>query len=256
MTIRSLMQAIVSWLIANNCLPRALHKIRWIETQARLPEILRSLEVNIVIDVGANIGQFAKGLRLLGYKGRIVSFEPNIDCFAQIKRRFADDRDWLGYPIALGNVETMMPIHFTVASTLSSLLAPNKFCDLLYAEGAAVKSIEQVAVRRLDSLFDELTAGIERPVVFLKMDTQGFDREVFEGTRLALPYIVGLQSEISIKPIYDRMTTGLSVINEYQKAGFDLLDCVPVNRYDKLGFVLEYDCLMARATPARPLNPE
>ena len=43
------------------------------------------------------------------------------------------------------------------------------------------------------------------------------------------------------------MTTDLSVLSEYQAAGFELLDVFPVNRYEELGFVLEYDCLMARS---------
>jgi FkbM family methyltransferase len=63
---------------------------------------LAELEIDCVLDVGANRGQFARHLRAIGYRGRIVSFEPNPDEFAILQRSFASDPAWSGYPIALG----------------------------------------------------------------------------------------------------------------------------------------------------------
>ncbi len=38
--------------------------------------MLDSLNINYVLDVGASRGQFAMNLRKVGFKGRVVSFEP------------------------------------------------------------------------------------------------------------------------------------------------------------------------------------
>jgi hypothetical protein len=48
---------------------------------------LSRLKVNCVIDVGAHFGEFGNYLRVLGYRGRIVSFEPVSKSFSVLAQR-------------------------------------------------------------------------------------------------------------------------------------------------------------------------
>ena len=64
--------------------------------RAHLQELLRRLAINLVIDVGANQGQFALGLRALGYRGRIVSFEPQTAQYAHLRTLTARDATLMG----------------------------------------------------------------------------------------------------------------------------------------------------------------
>ena len=44
--------------------------------EQHLANVIADRNIDLIVDVGANVGQYAKSLRLHGYGGRIVSFEP------------------------------------------------------------------------------------------------------------------------------------------------------------------------------------
>jgi hypothetical protein len=58
--------------------------------------------VHLVIDVGANSGQYASGLRAAGYAGRIVSFEPLSEPHGRLAAASSRDADWDCRQLALG----------------------------------------------------------------------------------------------------------------------------------------------------------
>ena len=56
--------------------------------------LLSKLDIDVVFDVGANEGQFAKKLRNLGYKEKIISFEPLKKVFNLLRKNFSNDDYW------------------------------------------------------------------------------------------------------------------------------------------------------------------
>jgi hypothetical protein len=109
-------------------------------------------------------------------------------------------------------------------------------------------------MRRVDNILPELIADVASPRIFLKMDTQGFDHEVLDGAKQCLPLIVGLQSEISVVPLYDGMVPYTESLASYQRLGFELMGLYVVNTTSDRR-ILEYDCLMARSTELRSTQP-
>ena len=202
-----------------------------------LRELLQRLEVDCVLDVGANRGQFAHELRRIGYAGRIVSFEPIASEFEVLRSSFAADPLWHGHAIALGAADDVMRITVPRLTVLSSLL------DAQVSEPGA--RIERVEVRRLDAMWPALQVGGACRRVFLKMDTQGFDLEVFKGAAGCLPQVCGLQSELSIQPLYKHMPHYLEALAAYEAAGFELHNLAVVSRTAEHGLV-ELNCLMRR----------
>jgi FkbM family methyltransferase len=199
---------------------------------------LLRLAVDIVIDAGANRGQFAHELRDIGYKGWIVSFEPIQAEFEKLVRSFEGDAKWKGYRLALGQEEKDAEFHIHAATDFSSFLEPRS--------KTRISGSETVRMSRLDALFDELSSLSRDPKIFLKMDTQGYDVEVFKGASGILPHIRGLQSELSIHPLYVGMPHYLEALAEYEKAGFELVNLAVVGRRDN-GALQEMNCLMQKA---------
>jgi FkbM family methyltransferase len=205
--------------------------------RSHLRQMLARFDINCVLDVGANVGDFAVKLRRIGYRGRIFSFEPDIHSFEIMTKRFRQDPLWSGCNYALGSANTTKPFNIAEFSPHSSFLTP-RF-------GKAAKTRE-VPVRRLDSIFDDLISGITTPRVFLKIDAQGYDVEIVRGASGCIGDVLCLQSEISVRPFYDFMPHYIQALEFYESLGFQLLDLSPVCRNSE-GAIEEYDCLMGRA---------
>ena len=207
--------------------------------------ILRLYRIDCVIDVGANHGQFARRLRGAGYRGHIVSFEPVAETFARLAASAAGDPKWSVHRCALGREEAVATMH-VVPGTLSSVLAPTEFGYDRYRQFHAATT-EDVPVRRLDAVLDGVTAGLREPRLYLKLDTQGYDLEVFAGLGERAREFVGLQSEVAVMQIYEGMPMMPEALAAYTAAGFEITALYPVSRQSRTGRVVEFDCVMVRA---------
>ncbi|WP_128381408.1 FkbM family methyltransferase [Streptomyces cavernae] len=210
--------------------------------------LLRQYGVNCVFDVGANSGQYAKGLRRAGYTGRIVSFEPVTATYQKLQRASESDENWTVFPFALGSTESVQEIHVEWNS-MNSLLPPSDYGKGRYKRFAKGRT-EEIDIRRLDSVMDKAMDGLTDPRPYLKMDTQGFDLEVFAGAGERIKEFVGLQSEVALLQLYEGSPGMGEAITKYQDGGFEITGMYPVTREDTTGRIVEFDCVMMRAEAA------
>jgi FkbM family methyltransferase len=209
-----------------------------------LRDLFRLLEVDCVLDVGANVGQYRNFLRYeVGYEGRIVSFEPIPGNVEILTRQAATDAAWQVESFALGAAPGRSTFNVTAATVFSSFLQPNRDAAVLFHGENEVKDRIEVEVRKLDDVFPELERRFAPKRVYLKLDTQGYDLEVVRGGRAAMSRICGLQTEASVRPIYDRMPDYATTIRELEARGFELCGLYPVasGTFPRL---VEFDCVM------------
>ncbi len=211
-----------------------------------LGNVFAQKRINCVIDVGANAGHFAAMIRQVGYRGRLISFEPVESAFARLELASGDDDEWRVYQLALGSRKSNMTINRTEATDFSSFHRPNAFGKKRFPNRMRLTGQEDVQMTTLARMWPELIDGIDGPRVFLKLDTQGFDLEVFRGSEAVLDDVLGLQSEISFKPIYENMPNYLTVLTEFQKFGYQPSGLFLVTRDNKTLAAIEYDCVMVR----------
>src|SRR5215831_3678983 len=74
-------------------------------------QLIEKYAIDLVLDVGANTGQFARQLRQYGYTGRIVSFEPLRAALLQLQTQAARDPAWEVWPYALGDTVTKQSLN-------------------------------------------------------------------------------------------------------------------------------------------------
>ena len=190
------------------------------EIQA-LKRFLSAFSVDCLFDVGANRGQYATMLRKdAGYKGLILSFEPNPDVFVELQKAAASDRKWHVFNMALSDFDGTASFNIMAADQFSSLKKPSGEQDAIFADRNKVTKTVEMQCRRLDTLLPELVAqhGFVRP--FLKMDTQGHDLSVCEGAGAVLADMLGIQTELGVRPIYEGGTGYRAMIDWLGDRGF------------------------------------
>jgi FkbM family methyltransferase len=222
-----------------------LWRLCYIET---LEELLRTLNVRTVLDVGANRGQYRDFLRnRIGFNELIMSFEPIKARAAHLKQRATDDGRWMVYDVALGAQDGIADLNVMKSDVFSSFHQP---LHAQYScEGNIIDHVEQVTVKRLD---DVLLRQIDSSQgnIFLKLDTQGYDLEVIKGIS-DLDRIVLLQSEVSHVPIYETMPSMVEAISFFEDLGYAVAGMFPVTK-DAMHRVIEFDCLLVRSAGKSP----
>jgi FkbM family methyltransferase len=206
-------------------------------------KLLEELQIDLVLDVGANIGQFAAALRRT-YAGEILSFEPVAAPYDKLSAASAADGRWKAQRLALGRRSEEQTIHVSSKTVFNSFLKATPYSEQRFPGMAAQVAEERVSVRRLDELLPELVPDWQQRRIFLKMDTQGYDLEVFAGLGRAESSILAIQTEVSLIPIYQGMPHWTEAIAAYERGGFAVAGLYPVN-YEGAA-VIEFDCLMVK----------
>lgn len=210
--------------------------------------LLAELGVDLVIDVGANEGQYGKSLRAEGYAGRILSFEPQASAFKVLSSQARLMPDWRCARCALGSEMGHLRLNVAGNSYSSSLL------DMLDAHVEAapesrIVQTETVEVVRLDAALDQNDWSARRTM--LKVDVQGYEDRVLAGSTGILDRIVLLELEVSFVALYEGQKL-FSEINEWAlKNGFVLIALEEGFRNPKTRRLLQADALYARTDAAR-----
>ena len=183
-----------------------------------IPRFFGDLNFDVILDVGANRGQYAMELREgVGFTKKIVSFEPMSAAFSQLSNQMQGDPKWEGRNWAMGREKGTQEINIAGNSASSSLL------DMLpahsdVATGSKYVGKEEIEVRVIDQEFSNFVE--EGQQVLLKVDTQGFELEVLLGAAQSLPKIAALQLEISLQPLYEGSPLLEDIVSHVRSAGF------------------------------------
>ncbi|MBW6422677.1 FkbM family methyltransferase [Rhizobium sp. XQZ8] len=208
-------------------------------------EFLRKRGVTVYLDIGANTGQTGQRLRKKGWQGRICSFEPIPECYEKLAVLAAAHSDWKAFNQAVGDEDGQATIGISENRVSSSLRAAT---DLLVSIYEPIRYEASVAVPlvRLDSLFDQLAS--ESDVVHLKIDTQGYERNVILGAANALQRIDSVRMEVAVSEMYAGEMVLPEAITLMTSMGFVLIEAWPAWRHPRTKEVVHFDLLFRKGT--------
>lgn len=221
--------------------------VRWMrlgDTQQvwYLKRLFALQNTDLVVDVGGNQGQYASLIRnRVGYRGPMISVEPNPATAGVLKQRFQSDRNWALAPCALGDADGMATLNVMHGHEMSSLLAPSAAATDRLDRLNQVQRTVQVPVQTLARLLQEHPLAVNAQRIYLKLDVQGFELQVLRGAKPVLPRILALQAEASVIPLYDGMPGYLELMAEIEQLGFRL-SFLPAHNYSQVPDMIDFDC--------------
>lgn len=209
-----------------------------------LNNVFHKYSIDCVLDVGANSGQYGAYLRALGFNGWIVSFEPVKSVFEKLVENANSDEKWISYNIALGDKTEKKMINVYSSTVFSSFLEATDYSKGIWKSLESVIP-EEVTVKMLDNILPEISDRTGCLHYYLKLDTQGYDVNVFRGSLKTLDKIDAIQTELSLIHVYKEMFSPYDVLTEYNEHNYHISGMYPINRDESLA-IIEYDCVLVR----------
>jgi FkbM family methyltransferase len=206
--------------------------------------LLREHEIDLILDVGANTGQFASYVFGLGYAGRIVSFEPLPAAHAALLATSRANPRWeIAERCCLGEREGEALIHVSENSISSSIL-PILPEHLAISREAGYVGVEKAPMHPLDAMAPRYLE--DSRAALLKIDVQGYEEQVLRGASETLRRTRGLQVELSLRPVYDGQTLFLPMLEWIASLGFTPYRFAPTFMDPRNGRWLQADALFFR----------
>ncbi len=206
-------------------------------------DLMHGYQIDLIFDVGANTGQFGQRVRKLGYARDIISFEPIAETYRQLQATAAADSRWKTVHSALGDYDGTAEINVSANSYSSSVL------NMLPAHSESAPDTtcfrqESIRMQKIDSILDQYYSPGQN--LYVKIDTQGFERQVFDGSMWSLPHIKGFQMELSLQPMYEGETLMQEMLHLLQSSGYKLKLMDSGHRNHKTGELLQVEVYFFR----------
>lgn len=181
-------------------------------------EVMNVHSIEIVLDVGANDGDFGREIRDEGYRGRIISFEPNPEAYERLVTNIAGDPLWEAFQLGVGDAAGTLKLSVSNADVFSSFKTITELGNIAHhAQEARTVDVEVV---RLDQFLSKHPDFVGK--TYLKIDTQGFEMEVLRGTGGYLAQVSAVQAELGLVKTYQNEADWIDVVLWMRSQGFEV----------------------------------
>ena len=193
-----------------------------------------------IVDVGANIGQFSAAALIRWPDASVIAFEPLAHVASRLRETVAGSPNSEVHVAAVGSQDGSTQFHPHPYSLSSSVLATTAGAKRTFQWAAEEPPVE-VKLVRLDTVL-----GGWRPArpALLKIDVQGYEREVLNGATETLRSVDAIVIEQSFERFYDDQGLFTETDGLLRSLGWHLVR--PLDWRREGGRVVELDCLYAR----------
>lgn len=200
--------------------------------------VLENIQPGVVVDVGANKGQFSLLCKGLFPDTHIYAFEPLPEPAARYRQLFSGDNAVKLYQVALGLDEADKNIHISSRPDSSSLL-PITCKQVNTFPGTACETSLKIKQLALNEILGNNELSVP---ALLKIDVQGYELEVLKGSEKILKCFSWIYCECSFIELYEGQALAADIIHWLDERGFSLQG-VYNTHYDRYGMAVQADFL-------------
>jgi len=203
---------------------------------------LLNSNIQTVIDIGANIGEFTLIFAELFPEAAIYAFEPLPDCYIELVKRTQYYNSVNSFNIGLGSKKGKVSIHKSSWHPASSFREMNPLHKENYPHSADHEEV-QVTIDTLDSILQPNSLNMN---ILIKMDVQGFEDQVIKGGLTTFHEASIVIVEISFVELYKDEPLFHGVYSLLSSLGFEYMGSLKqsVNKYDDS--YLQADCIFIK----------
>lgn len=216
-----------------------IHRVR---KGASKMDYLMHLNINTVLDIGANEGQFATEIRNILPQAHIYSFEPLKECFAHLQKKFVDDKKFTAFNIALGAHTEEVSMHKNMYTPSSSILEMADTHKELFPHTAQSQK-EVIYIKRLDDHINDIQL---HPDILIKVDVQGFEDKVIQGGMSTFKKARAILIETSFVTLYSNQPLFADIYNILTDLGFTYQGSLQEKINTQTGAIISEDSLFLR----------
>jgi FkbM family methyltransferase len=203
---------------------------------------LQTNQIKSVIDIGANDGRFAIEIREKFPGMNIYSFEPLREPYQKLVDRFKKDAHFFPFNCAIGEKSEKSIINRNEFHASSSLLPLGNEHKLNFP--TAVKEFpEEISVYTFNEVLN--FASIPGPYL-VKIDVQGYEKQVIRGSYDLLMHADCLLVEVSFRELYQGQSLFPEIYTIVKGLGFEYNGAFDVLRSPIDGQVLQEDAIFLR----------
>lgn len=184
----------------------------------QLVKCLENFNIDILFDVGANTGQFAEDIINYGYKNKIVSFEPLTTAHNILLKNATNFPNWSVYErCAIGDYDGTTLINISENSVSSSILEMTSNHTDASIDSKYIGK-EEVNIFKIDTIIKNYNFYN----AFLKIDAQGYENLVINGSLNSIANIKGILCETSLIELYKGQLLWKEMIIRFENLGYKL----------------------------------
>ena len=208
-------------------------------------EWIKSQNIKTVLDIGANVGQFAKEIREILPDAQIYSFEPLKECFNKLSQGSSLGK-FGAFNFALGDKEETKEINKSSYTPSSSLLPMTNTHKTLFPH-TKKHSQEKIEIKRLDDVAKDLNLDPSADgEILIKVDVQGFEDKVIAGGVETFKKAKVVLIENSFVELYESQPLFDDIYMKLKELGFEYRGALQQKIAKNTGQIISEDSMFIR----------